>query len=162
VPARVRAQVTPLAGSRLQPVLYLRRENQCESQVAREQLFCVAAGQGGFPSLLEVPRLEAGRWFLFVDGKARTAGAFDLTLELSPPPPPPANDSCAMPTVLPLASGAVFLPSETTVGATPSSRLAAWRRSKASCSAPKPATCSLASEWVRRSRPGVGGWVSMS
>lgn len=119
-PARVRAQVTPLAGSRLQPAMYFRRETQCESQVAREQLFCVAAGQGGFPSLLEVPRLEAGRWFLFVDGKARTSGAFDLSLELSPPPPPPPNDSCSMPTVLPVASGAVFLPNETTVGATPS------------------------------------------
>ncbi|MBE2248260.1 MAG: hypothetical protein IAE78_01850 [Myxococcus sp.] len=117
--ARVRAQVTPLAGSRLQPALYLRRENQCESEVVREQLFCTAAGQGGFPALLEVPRLEAGRWFLFVDGKARTAGAFDLTLELSPPPAPPQNDACSTATVLPLASGPVFLPNETTVGASP-------------------------------------------
>jgi hypothetical protein len=119
-PARVRVRVTPLAGSLLQPALYFRRENQCESQVARDQLFCVAAGQGGFPALLEVPWLEAGRWFLFVDGKARTSGAFDLTLELSPPPPPPPNDSCTLPTSLPLSSGAVFLPMETTVGATPS------------------------------------------
>lgn len=119
-PARVRVRVTPLAGSLLQPALYFRRENQCESQVARDQLFCVAAGQGGFPALLEVPWLEAGRWFLFVDGKARTSGAFDLTLEFSPPPPPPPNDSCTLPTSLPLSSGAVFLPMETTVGATPS------------------------------------------
>jgi hypothetical protein len=118
-PAQVRMQVTPLAGSRLQPALYFRRENQCESQVAIDQLYCVASGQGGFPALLEVPRLEAGRWFFFVDGKARTSGAFDLTLELSPPPPAPSNDGCSMPTVLPLTSGAVFLPSETTVGATP-------------------------------------------
>ncbi|MBL8937489.1 MAG: hypothetical protein JNM69_23205, partial [Archangium sp.] len=78
----VRALVTPLAGGRLLPTLYLRRENQCASEFTREQLFCVAAGQAGFPALLEVPRLEAGRWYLFVDGKAGTAGAFDLSVEL--------------------------------------------------------------------------------
>lgn len=115
---RVRALVTPLAGGRLLPTLYLRRENQCSSELTREQLFCVAAGQAGFPAQLEVPRLEAGRWYLFVDGKAGTSGAFDLSVELSPPPAPPANDLCSRPTALPVANGPVFLPSETTVGAT--------------------------------------------
>lgn len=114
----VRALVTPLAGGRLLPTLYLRRENQCASEFTREQLFCVAAGQAGFPALLEVPRLEAGRWYLFVDGKAGTAGAFDLSVELTPPPAAPANDLCSRPTVLPVANGPVFLPNETTVGAT--------------------------------------------
>lgn len=114
----VRALVTPLAGGRLLPTLYLRRENQCTSELTREQLFCVAAGQAGFPAQLEVPRLEAGRWYLFVDGKAGTSGAFDLSVELTPPPAPPANDLCSRPTVLPVANGPVFLPSETTVGAT--------------------------------------------
>lgn len=115
---RLRALVTPLAGGRLLPALYLRRENQCPSELTREQLFCVAAGQAGFPALLEVPRLEAGRWYLFVDGKAGTSGAFDLSVELSPPPAPPVNDVCARATVLPLSSGPVFLQNETTAGAT--------------------------------------------
>lgn len=116
-PQKVRALVTPLAGSLLQPVLYLRREAACESSVIREQLFCVAGGQGGFPAVIDVPRLEVGKWFLFVDGKARTSGAFDLTVELSPPPTPPANDTCRAATVLPISQGPVFLPNETTAGA---------------------------------------------
>lgn len=119
-PRRLRALLTPLAGARLQPVLYLRRDMHCESELSREQLFCVAGGQGGFPAQLDVPRLGAGRWFLFVDGKAGTSGAFDLALELTPPPTPPANDTCAMAATLPLSNGPVFLPNETTAGATPS------------------------------------------
>jgi hypothetical protein len=114
---RMQARVTPLSGSRLHPVLYLRRAMMCESSVAREQLACTAAGQAGFPALLDVPGLEAGRWYLFVDGRLGTAGAFDLQLEFSAPPPAPANDSCMMPTALALSSGVTTLPMETTVGA---------------------------------------------
>ncbi|MBL8917630.1 MAG: hypothetical protein JNJ54_02125 [Myxococcaceae bacterium] len=117
-PRRFKALVTPFAGSRLQPLLYLRRDMQCESEVTREQLHCSAAGQSGFPAQVDVPRLPAGRWFLFVDGKAGTSGAFDLSLELAAPPQPPGNDACAMATPLPISNGAVFLPNETTVGAT--------------------------------------------
>jgi hypothetical protein len=114
------ARVAPLSGSRLQPVLYLRRAMMCESAVAREQLACTSAGQAGFPALLEVPGLEAGRWYLFVDGRFGTSGAFDLQLDFSPPPAPPVNDSCLSPTPLPVVSGMTTLPSETTVGASQS------------------------------------------
>jgi hypothetical protein len=118
-PSTVRAHVTPLAGSRLQPVLYLRRELACMSETIPNQLFCTAAGQSGFPALVEVPRLEPGRYFLFVDGKSNTAGAFDLAVELGAPAAPPANDTCATATPVSLANGPVFLGRETTVGAAP-------------------------------------------
>lgn len=113
---RVRAVATPLSGSRLQPVLSLRRDMQCESQLAREQLLCTAAGQPGFPASLDSPRLDPGRWFLIVDGKSRTSGAFDLSVEFATPPTPPGNDTCAMPTPLTLEP-ADSRAMETTVGA---------------------------------------------
>ncbi|MCU0697331.1 MAG: hypothetical protein MUC96_12455 [Myxococcaceae bacterium] len=129
-PRRMVARVVPLSGSRLQPVLYLRRAMMCESAVAREQLACTAAGQAGFPALLDVPGLEAGRWYLFVDGRFGTSGAFDLQLEFTPPPAPPSNDSCTMPTPLPVGSGMATFPNETTVGAT---------RSALTCASPSTA-----------------------
>ncbi len=118
-PSMVRVLVTPFAGSRLQPVLYLRRDQACTSQIVRDQLHCAPAGQAGFPAQLEVPRLETGRYYLFVDGKAGTSGAFDLQLELGPPPSPPGNDACSSASQVSLAGGPVFLGMETTVGALP-------------------------------------------
>ncbi len=116
-PQRLRVLVTPLSGSRLQPVLYLRRAVKCQSNVPRDQLACATAGQPGFPTQLDVPRLETGTWYLFVDGRSGTSGAFDLTLELSEPPTPPVNDGCATSTPLMVAQGPVFLANETTAGA---------------------------------------------
>jgi hypothetical protein len=117
VARRMVAQVTPLSGSRLQPVLYLRQDMKCESSQARDQLACTSAGQAGFPAQLEVPGLEAGRWFLFVDGRFGTSGAFELQLDFTPPTPPPSNDTCSMATPLNAPSGMTSLVSETTVGA---------------------------------------------
>jgi hypothetical protein len=119
-PRQLIAKVTPFAGSRLKPVIYLRREMYCDSNLLRDQLFCSGAGQAGFPAQFQVPRLEAGRYYLFVDGRQGSSGAFDLAIEVSAPPLPPANDTCAMPTVLSLASGSVDRPNETTIGASAS------------------------------------------
>jgi hypothetical protein len=112
----VSVRVTPLAGSTYRPVVYLRREGGCDSELLTDQVFCATASQPGFPAGSLVPRLEPGTWYLWVDGAAGSAGPFDLVLDLARPPPVPANDSCAAPAAVSLAAGAVTL-TGTTLGA---------------------------------------------
>ncbi len=66
--------------------LYLRRD--CASAAAEAELACRAPGE------LLVPDIEAGTYFLFVDGYRDAAGPFTLQVDLGAPLLPPENDRC--------------------------------------------------------------------
>ncbi|MHB8876801.1 MAG: hypothetical protein ACYC8T_24155 [Myxococcaceae bacterium] len=99
-PARVTAELLPLTPL-FAPVLYLRR-SPCESTGLVSQLGCTSGGPGTVPAAItvDVPRLDRGSYYLFVDGapgadQKPSAGEFRLKLTLAAPLGTPANDTCA-------------------------------------------------------------------
>ena len=106
-PRQVLARVTPLAGSSLRPVTYLRPTGACSSEAAGDQLQCQVASSPGSSVTTVIPNLPIGTWSFWVDGALGTGGPFDLQHEFALPPAPPPNDACAGAIPLSLASGAV-------------------------------------------------------
>jgi hypothetical protein len=97
--SRVTAELVPETAG-FAAALYLRRA-PCGSAQLASQLGCVSAGAAApHPLVLDVPRLEPGSYYFFVDGdlgadSKPSAGAFKLKLALAPPLGTPANDTCA-------------------------------------------------------------------
>ncbi len=69
----------------LDPAVYVRRS--CESTAAADELAC---NEGAFT----LTNLDAGTYYLWVDGLNGTFGAFDLSVSVSDFAPPPPNDVC--------------------------------------------------------------------
>lgn len=96
------------------PAVYLRR-SPCGDTRAENELACASATEGGLlarPARLDVPRLEAGRYYVFVDGLRDladwpTGGPYSLLVQVGDPLPVPANDTCVAAKVLPPPSGGV-------------------------------------------------------
>lgn len=100
-PQRVSVEVEPLSGL-FQPAVYLRGAD-CTETSAASQVWC-GTGAAGAKISVELPRLQAGRYHLFVDGVGTTgdsvAGPFRLTVTLLDAVPPPTNDVCSSATAL--------------------------------------------------------------
>lgn len=90
-PQDVTLTVTPLAGSTLNPVLYVRQAS-CTSQLFGDELVCL---QKVGPVSATLTALPAGTYWVWVDGAGGTSGDFSLTATLAPPTPAPPNDGCA-------------------------------------------------------------------
>ncbi|MFZ5470526.1 MAG: hypothetical protein ACOZIN_13905 [Myxococcota bacterium] len=116
-PRQVVARVAPASGSSLLPVVYLRRQGQCDSELAQDQVACNVAAMVGGPTTVTAPNLPAGEHFVWVDGYGGSKGPFTLTVDLQTPVPPPANDTCASPQALAASTGPVTV-NGTTAGAT--------------------------------------------
>lgn len=101
-PRRVAFEVTT-ATSGYSPLLYLR--SACDDGAVAKQLAC--AGGAGTSARVDLPRLEPGTYFLWVDGQANKAGTYVLKIDASDPLPPPTHDGCATAEVLPLPAGGV-------------------------------------------------------
>lgn len=92
-----------------QPVVYAR--TSCDVTTPTAQVGCVTSSLG--PTALDIPRVEAGTIFIFVDGQtggAGNAGTYRLRITPFDPVPPPTNDVCAAATALvmpPMALGVV-------------------------------------------------------
>lgn len=67
--------------------LYLRRE--CAAPGLEDELLCRAPGR------IFLPVLEAGTYYVVVDGFGDASGPFELSVALGPPAYPPDNDLCA-------------------------------------------------------------------
>jgi hypothetical protein len=91
------------------PVVYVRGTN-CTDTTVSAQLWCGGAASGQSVDMV-LPRLEAGTYYLFVDGAHATgdsaAGPFHMTVTLGAPVPPPGNDDCQAPQALPVPSNGV-------------------------------------------------------
>lgn len=95
---RLRLEVTGISKG-FQPVLYAR--TACDATTASAQVGCVAATAGS--ATLDIPRVEAGTLFLFVDGNsAANGGSYRLRITPFDPVPPPTNDACAMAKPIPM------------------------------------------------------------
>lgn len=93
---RVRFEVSAVEGG-WAPVVYL-RSGACDDATRANQLGC-ALGTSG-PAVLDIPRLEAGRSFVVVDGAAHMsagakAGKFRLRVVPLEAIGPPTNDGCS-------------------------------------------------------------------
>jgi len=87
-----------------QPVLYAR--TTCDATTAAAQVGCVAATAGN--ATLDIPRVEAGTLYLFVDGQsAANGGSYRLRITPFDPVPPPTNDACAMAKAIPMPAMAL-------------------------------------------------------
>ncbi|MBI3184047.1 MAG: hypothetical protein HYZ28_18085 [Myxococcales bacterium] len=123
VAQRLKLELTSLAPS-YYPALYLRRQ-PCESADPATQLTCVKAVPYGqpMPISVELSRLEAGTYYLFVDGipaggSGSGGGPFNLKLFVSDPLLLPTNDGCAGALALPVPSsgfGTVSAQGDTTL-----------------------------------------------
>ncbi len=85
------------------PVLYAR--STCDDATSKAQIGCVTGTTG--IAALDIPRVEAGTLFVFVDGSSTggvTSGAYRLRITPFDPVPPPTNDTCsaAVPLVMPV------------------------------------------------------------
>jgi hypothetical protein len=72
-----------------QPVLYMR--STCEDSTSKSQIGCANA------TAFDIPRVEAGTLFLFIDGQVPSAavgGTYRLRITPYDPVPPPTNDVC--------------------------------------------------------------------
>ncbi len=89
-----------------QPVLYAR--TVCDSVTAASQVGCVSATTG--VTALDIPRVEAGTLFIFVDGQssgASNAGSYRLRITPFDPVPPPTNDACTLATAIAMPTMAI-------------------------------------------------------
>ncbi len=77
-----------------QPVLYVLEED-CAYYYQSDELGCGAAATPGATTRIELSAVPAGTYWIWVDGAAGSAGAYDLEVRKRTPPPPPANDGCA-------------------------------------------------------------------
>ena len=77
----------PLLGSPLHPSVYLRSSGQCDTDSLTAQIGCATLGAPDGSVTLRLPAVEAGTWYLWVDGQQATAGAFDLSLTFEAPTP---------------------------------------------------------------------------
>jgi hypothetical protein len=102
-PKRVSFEATTSTAG-FNPVLYLR--TACDDATAARQLACVG-GATGVASKVDLPRLEAGTYFLYVDGQSGKAGSYVLKMETKDPVPPPTNDTCASAEVLTVPASGV-------------------------------------------------------
>ena len=93
-----------------QPVLYAR--TSCDLATPAAQVGCVAATTG--VTALDIPRVEAGTLFIFVDGPSGPANAGSYRLRITPfdPVPPPTNDACAMASAIPMPAMALGVVSQ--------------------------------------------------
>lgn len=87
-PARIRATVTRTSGD-FDPVLYLR--DTCTVAASEVAGGCVDDGAGA-TEVLDIDELQAGTYYLLVDGVGSSPGDFDLLVEELPVPP--ENDRC--------------------------------------------------------------------
>lgn len=105
-PQRVSIELEPLSGL-YAPALYVRGAS-CTDTSASAQVWCGAAAAGA-KSNIDLPRLQAGRYHVFVDGSGPTpdsrAGPFRLTVTRLDAVPPPTNDTCTSATALPTPAG---------------------------------------------------------
>ncbi len=101
-PRRVRLEALGTGGFR--PTVYLR--SICADATPAAEEGCAEPNANTGAAVLEVGRLEAGTWFVFVDGSTATpAGRYRLRISTADPVPPPTNDSCAAPAPLPVPPG---------------------------------------------------------
>jgi len=101
-PQRVSVEVEPLS-QEFAPAVYVRGAT-CTDATPYGQLSCAIASPGT-RTTLDLPRLPAGRYHLFVDGSgtapASMAGPYRFTVTLLDTVPPPPNDTCAGAATLP-------------------------------------------------------------
>ena len=95
-------------------MLYAR--TSCEVATASVQVGCVTTMTG--VTALDIPRVEAGTLFIFVDGQSSGANSGTYRLRITPfdPVPPPTNDVCAMASAIsmpPMALGVVSTQGDT-------------------------------------------------
>ncbi len=115
-PQRLRAELTALDGG-YYPVVYVRR-GSCDG--TDSQLACGRAPTVGPASVavVDVPRAEAGDYFVFVDGTSATTGVssgpYRLRLSLSAPLSTPPNDACDSESPLTLGMGQASASGDTT------------------------------------------------
>lgn len=119
-PHRVTAVVTPLSVDFV-PLVYLRRA-PCGDPYSEELACARAAPSGRDPVGLDLPRLEPGIYYLFVDGALSselepTAGEFQLEVLLSDPVPAPPHDQCAGAELLNFGSSSTLTLAGDTTGA---------------------------------------------
>jgi hypothetical protein len=103
------ARVTVMPSGLYAPVVYVRSADCIDTTLAA-QLSCAKSGPGQSVDML-LPRLEAGAYYLFVDGASVTgdaaAGSFHLTVSLDTPVAAPANDDCQQPAALMFPSNGI-------------------------------------------------------
>lgn len=98
-------RVTPAAGSRYVPAVYVRLPGQCTSFSAGSEIACMAQTQAAEVRLY-LPNQPAGTYPLFVDSNGYDTGGYTLTVRKLPATLPPSNDSCTAPgVVMPGATG---------------------------------------------------------
>lgn len=103
------AHVTLAPSGLYAPVVYVRGADCTDTEVTA-QLWC-GGSQPGQNLDVVLPRLEAGKYHLFVDGAHATgdsaSGPFHLTVQLGAPVPPPDNDDCQAAQALPVPGSGV-------------------------------------------------------
>ncbi len=109
-PQRVSVEVEPLT-AQFAPAIYV-RGSACSDATASGQLACTVASPGA-KTTVDLPRLPAGRYHLFIDGSGSTAeskaGPYRLKVSLLDTVPPPPNDTCAGAAALPAAMNGLGL-----------------------------------------------------
>ncbi len=100
---RVRFELSAVEGGWV-PAIYL-RSGACDDATRANQLGCALGTSGA--AVLDIPRLESGRAFIFIDGTAPMGGAakagkFRLRIVPLEAIPPPTNDSCSAASALTL------------------------------------------------------------
>lgn len=106
-PRRLVATATPESGSALMPVLGLRKV--CNSVEAADNVACAYGGSLSSAAVLTAD-VQAGTWYLWVDGEGDSAGAYQLELSLTDTS---TSESCAAPTQLFFSGGRTQLSSDT-------------------------------------------------
>jgi len=80
------SHVTISVDARWDYMVYLRQS--CRADDISAEPGCEAPGE------IDIPALEAGTYYVYVDGRSEASGAFELSLEVGPPDFPPENDTC--------------------------------------------------------------------
>ncbi len=80
------SHVTVTVEARWDYMVYMRRS--CRSEAEEDEVMCEAPGD------LDLPVLEAGTYYVFLDGRKEANGAYQLDLTVGPPDFPPDNDVC--------------------------------------------------------------------
>jgi len=102
----VTANVTPKSGSSLYAVVALRRI--CDDITS--EFACFKSTTSASASAV----LDAGTYYVWVDGYGPSEGAYDLVVTLAAPPPPPTNETCASATALTFTAGVATATGDTT------------------------------------------------
>jgi hypothetical protein len=83
-----------VADGGLSPALYVRAVNSCAVEKVSSELICVTDTAG--VATADLANQAPGTYFVWVDSRLSTAGAFALNVTASAPLPAPTNDTCAM------------------------------------------------------------------